>query len=389
MPDKQLLRLLGEDKRYIYRAVLWMLTGSLGSIGFTACLCYGLQLLLIDARTSLYLLPFALGAVCGAVRFLATIRAASVRDRLGRSVKKSLRAQLYAKLLRLGVRETKTVKLAGLTQLATEGIEQLDLYYSSYLPQFFYAMLSPLLLFGICVFINWRVAAVLLACVPLIPVSIVAVSRFAKRIFAKYWGKYTAMGDVFLDSVQGLKELKLFRADARRQAYMNENAEEFRKITMKVLVMQLASVTVMDLVAFGGAGIGAALAVSGTQNGGGIAAALFLVLVAAEFFLPLRAFGSAFHVAMNGVSAGRMMLTLLEEPEPAWGAVQPCGGRLELEDVHFSYAPGRETLHGVSVVFPERGMTAIVGESGCGKTTAAKLLTGALRPGSFILKTSI
>ena len=382
MPDKQLLRLLGEDKRYIYRAVAWMLTGSLCSIGFTACLCYGLHLLLTDAKASFYPLPFVLGAVCGAVRFLATTRAAAVRDRLGRSVKKSLRTQLYAKLLRLGVRETKTVKMAGLTQLATEGIEQLDLYYSSYLPQFFYAMLSPLLLFGICVFINWRVAAVLLACVPLIPVSIVAVSRFAKRIFAKYWGKYTAMGDVFLDSVQGLKELKLFRADARRQAYMNENAEEFRKITMKVLVMQLASVTIMDLVAFGGAGIGAALAVAGTQNGGGIAAALFLVLVAAEFFLPLRAFGSAFHVAMNGVSAGRMMLTLLEEPEPAWGEAQPCGGRLELEDVHFSYAPGRETLHGVSAVFPERGMTAIVGESGCGKTTAAKLLTGALRPGS-------
>ena len=382
MPDKQLLRLLGEDKRYIYRAVAWMLTGSLGSIGFTACLCYGLHLLLTDAKASFYLLPFALGAVCGAVRFLATIRAAAVRDRLGRSVKKSLRTQLYAKLLRLGVRETKTVKMAGLTQLATEGIEQLDLYYSAYLPQFFYAMLSPLLLFGICVFLNWRVAAVLLACVPLIPVSIVAVSRFAKRIFAKYWGQYTAMGDVFLDSVQGLKELKLFRADARRQAYMNENAEEFRKITMKVLVMQLASVTIMDLVAFGGAGIGAALAVSGTQNGGGIAAALFLVLVAAEFFLPLRAFGSAFHVAMNGVSAGRLMLALLEEPEPAWGEGQPCGGRLELEDVHFSYEQGRETLHGVSAVFPERGMTAIVGESGCGKTTVAKLLTGALRPDS-------
>ena len=131
MPDKQLLRLLGEDKRYIYRAAAWMLTGSLCSIGFTACLCYGLHLLLIDARTSFYPLPFILGAVCGAAR-----------DRLGRSVKKSLRAQLYAKLLRLGVRETKTVKPAGLTQLATEGIEQLDLYYSSYLPQFFCAMLS-------------------------------------------------------------------------------------------------------------------------------------------------------------------------------------------------------------------------------------------------------
>ena len=142
MPDKQLLRLLGEDKRYIYRAVAWMLTGSLGSIGFTVCLCYGLHLLLTDAKASFYLLPFALGSVCAAVRFLATIRAAAVRDRLGRSVKKSLRTQLYAKLLRLGVRETKTVKMAGLTQLATEGIEQLDLYYSSYLPQFFCATLS-------------------------------------------------------------------------------------------------------------------------------------------------------------------------------------------------------------------------------------------------------
>ena len=347
MPDKQLLRLLGEDIRYIYRAVAWMLTGSLGSIGFTACLCYGLHLLLTDAKASFYPLPFVLGVVCAAVRFLATIRAAVVRDRLGRSVKKSLRTQLYAKLLRLGVRETKTVKMAGLTQLATEGIEQLDLYYSSYLPQFFYAMLSPLLLFGICVFINWRVAAVLLACVPLIPVSIVAVSRFAKRIFAKYWGKYTAMGDVFLDSVQGLKELKLFRADARRQAYMNENAEEFRKITMKVLVMQLASVTIMDLVAFGGAGIGAALAVSGTQNGGGIAAA-----------------------------------PLLGDPGPGGGKEQPGGGGGGWEDVHFSWARGGEALHGVSAVVPGRGMTAIVGESGCGKTTVAKLLTGALRPGS-------
>ena len=142
MPDQQLLRLLGEDKRCIYRAVAWMLTGSLSSIGFTVCLCYGLQLLLADARVSFYLLPFALGAVYAAVRFLATIRAAAVRDRLGCSVKKRLRAQLYAKLLRLGVRETKTVKPAGLTQLATEGIEQLDLYYSAYLPQFFCATLS-------------------------------------------------------------------------------------------------------------------------------------------------------------------------------------------------------------------------------------------------------
>ena len=220
MPDKQLLRLLGEDKRYIYRAVLWMLTGSLCSIGFTACLCYGLQLLLIGARRPSTCFLSVWERYVRRCAFFATTRAAAVRDRLGRSVKKSLRAQLYAKLLRLGVRETKTVKMAGLTQLATEGIEQLDLYYSSYLPQFFlrHALAA---------------AAVRHLCLP-----------------------------------------------------------------------QLA------------------------RGGGGSS-------------LPLRAFGSAFHVAMNGISAGRMMLTLLEEPEPAWGKAQPCGGRLELEDVHFSYAPGR------------------------------------------------
>ena len=253
MPDKQLLRLLGEDKRYIYRAVAWMLTGSLGSIGFTACLCYGLQLLLTDARASFYPLPFALGAVCAAGRFLATIRAAAVRDRLGRSVKKSLRAQLYAKLLRLGVRETKTVKMAGLTQLATEGIEQLDLYYSSYLPQFFYAMLAPLTLFIALAPVSLRAAVILMICVPLIPVSIVAVQKFAKKLLGKYWGQYAALGDSFLENLQGLTTLKIYQADEARHAAMNREAEHFRKVTMKVLTMQLNSIIVMDVIAYGGA----------------------------------------------------------------------------------------------------------------------------------------
>lgn len=187
-------------------------------------------------------------------------------------------------------------------------------------------MLAPLILFCATVWIDWPVAAALLLCVPLIPVSIVAVSRYAKRIFAKYWGKYTSMGDAFLDSVQGLKELKLFQADQAQHARMNQTSEEFRRITMKVLVMQLASTTIMDLVAYGGAGVGIALAISGVVSRGlSPFAALFLILVAVEFFLPLRAFGSAFHVAMNGVSAGNKILSLLEQQNPLWGD-QP-GGR--------------------------------------------------------------
>ena len=261
MPDKQLFAPVGRGQT-IYLPRRFVDAHRL----FVQHLLYGLPVLWASAalcRCQGVLLPasFRFGSgMCGGALF-ATTRAAAVRDRLGRSVKK--------KPAGTAVRKAPASWRAGDENREDGGADPTghgghraagSVLFLLPAAVFFYAMLSPLLLFGICVFLNWRVAA--------------------------------------------------------------------------------------------------------------------------EFFLPLRAFGSAFHVAMNGISAGRMMLTLLEEPEPTWGKAQPCGGRLELEDVHFSYAPGRETLHGVSAVFPERGMTAIVGESGCGKTTVAKLLTGALRPGS-------
>ena len=247
-------------------------------------------------------------------------------------------------------------------------------------------MIAPILLFCICVGIDWRTSLVLLACVPLIPVSIVAVSKYAKKIFAKYWGKYTSMGDAFLDSVQGLKELKFFKADGARHKKMNASAEEFRKITMKVLVMQLASTTIMDLVAYGGAGAGIALSVVGLMNGWlAPAAALFLILVAVEFFLPLRSLGSAFHVAMNGASAGRKIISLLNLPDPVWGKEEVTGTQLKLENVTFSYDGKRDVLKDVTMTFPEKGMTAIVGESGCGKSTVVNMLIGAYRPKAGIV----
>ena len=315
------------------------------------------------------------------VRYVASRCTGSLKDMLGRKVKKDLRERTYDKILKLGVRSTDGMSMAGLTQVSMEGIEQLDLYYSTYLPQFFFSMIAPILLFCICVGIDWRTSLVLLACVPLIPVSIVAVSKYAKKIFAKYWGKYTSMGDAFLDSVQGLKELKIFKADGARHKKMNASAEEFRKITMKVLVMQLASTTIMDLVAYGGAGVGIALSIVGLMNGWlAPAAALFLVLVAVEFFLPLRSLGSAFHVAMNGASAGRKIISLLNLPDPVWGKEEVTGTQLQLDGVTFSYDGKRDVLKDVSMTFPEKGMTAIVGESGCGKSTVVNLLIGAYRP---------
>ena len=381
MIDKELLQLLGSNRKYIFYTVGFMVLGLFANLAITAGICRALWLLTTGSDGSAYLLPLICTAAAIALRYAAGCLAGDLKDLLGRKVKKDLRQRTYNKIVRLGVRSTDGLSIAGLTQVALEGIEQLDLYYSSYIPQFFYAMLAPVILFCVTVWIDWRVASVLLACVPLIPVSIVAVSKYAKKIFAKYWGKYTSMGDSFLDSVQGLKELKIFRADGARHEKMNENAEEFRKITMKVLVMQLASTTIMDLVAYGGAGLGIALAVLGAAEGRILPVhALFLILVAVDFFLPLRAFGAAFHVAMNGASAGRKILSLLAQPEPVWGTEMPDGTALRLENVSFSYDASRDVLRHVSMDFPARGMTAIVGESGCGKSTVVNLLCGAVRP---------
>ena len=381
MIDKELFKLIGKNKKYIFVAVALQVLGLIANVGITASICWAIYLVITKAELLMYLYP-AIGAVVGIiVRYTMTRLTGDIKDVLGRKVKKDLRERTYNKIVKLGVKSTDGMSMAGLTQVSMEGVEQLDLYYSSYLPQFFFAMLAPIILFIICVWIDWRTALVLLACVPLIPVSIIAVSKYAKKIFAKYWGKYTSMGDKFLDSVQGLKELKIFKADEAQHGKMNESAEEFRKITMKVLVMQLASTTIMDLVAYGGAGAGIALAICGAAFWGlSPIYALFLALVAVEFFLPLRAFGSAFHVAMNGASAGKKIISLLNTPDPVWGTEEVCGRAISLDNVTFSYDGKRDVLKGINMTFPEKGMTAIVGESGCGKSTVVNMLVGALRP---------
>ena len=380
MIDKDLLSLLGGNRKYIAYSVIAMIFGLFANTAVTACICYAIGLAADGAAASSYVAPALIAALCIALRFCITKATNEFKNALGAHVKKDLRHRAYDKMLRLGVRSSDSATMAGMTQVGVEGIEQLDLYYSTYLPQFFYSMIAPFILFAICAPIDWRTAVMLIVCVPLIPISIVAVSKYAKRIFAKYWGKYTSMGDVFLDSVQGLKELKIFKADARKHEQINASAEDFRKITMKVLVMQLASTTIMDLVAYGGAGAGIAIAVSGVMNGADPIKALFLVLIAVEFFLPLRSLGSAFHVAMNGASAGRKILEILQAKEPEWGDGDIDDTTAQLRGVTFSYDGKRDVLKDVTMSFPRVGMTAIVGESGCGKSTVVNLLSGAYRP---------
>lgn len=379
MIDKELFRLIGNNKKYIFITVALMVLGMLANISITASICGALYILWAGGETITFLYPLLVAAVALLVRYFTTKWTGDMKDMIGRKVKKQLRQKTYHKIVSLGEHSADGMSMAGLTQVSVEGIEQLDLYYSSYLPQFFFSMISPLILFAICVAINWKVAVVLLACVPLIPISIVMVSKYAKKIFAKYWGKYTSMGDIFLDSVQGLKELKIYRADEKQQEHIRESAEEFRVITMKVLVMQLASITIMDLVAFGGAGVGIAFAIHGAINGANPMLALFLVLVAVDFFLPLRALGSAFHVAMNGASAGKKIMTLLNLPDPVWGDEKVENTHISIDQVTFSYDEKRDVLKNVSISFAARGFHAIVGKSGCGKSTIVGLITGANR----------
>lgn len=385
MIDKKLLALLGGNKKYIFYTVGLMIVGLFANLAITASICYAIQYAAEYASSGSnaqgFILPAVIVIIAMAIRYITSHSIGDLKDTLGRNVKKNLRQRIYDKIIKLGVRTTDNMSMAGLTQLSMEGVEQLDLYYSAYIPQFFYAMIAPIILFVVTVRINWAVALVLLACVPLIPMSIIAVSRYAKKIFAKYWGKYTSMGDSFLDSVQGLKELKIFQADAAQNIKMNETSEEFRKITMKVLVMQLASTTIMDMVAYGGAGLGIALTIHAVVNGTLSAyAALFLILVAVDFFLPLRAFGSAFHIAMNGASAGNKILSLLAQSDPVWGNETVDSTKIAIKDVTFSYDGTRDVLKHVSMSFGSTGLYAIVGESGSGKSTVVNLLLGAYHP---------
>lgn len=385
MIDKKLLALLGGNKKYIFYTVGLMIVGLFANLAITASICYAIQYAAEYASSGSnaqgFILPTVIVIIAMAIRYITSRSIGDLKDTLGRNVKKNLRQRIYDKIIKLGVRTTDNMSMAGLTQLSMEGVEQLDLYYSAYIPQFFYAMIAPIILFVVTVRINWAVALALLACVPLIPMSIIAVSRYAKKIFAKYWGKYTSMGDSFLDSVQGLKELKIFQADAAQNIKMNETSEEFRKITMKVLVMQLASTTIMDMVAYGGAGLGIALTIHAVVNGALSAyAALFLILVAVDFFLPLRAFGSAFHIAMNGASAGNKILSLLAQPDPVWGNEIVDSTKIAMKDVTFSYDGTRDVLQHVSMSFGSTRMHAIVGESGSGKSTVVNLLLGAYHP---------
>lgn len=326
------------------------------------------------------LLPYLAGiAVVMLVRYLCGYASSQTSFYASSEVKKVLRKKMYKKLTRMGASYSEKVSTSEVIQVFVEGVDQLELYFGKYLPQFFFAMLAPITLFAVLVFVSWKASVVLLICVPLIPLSIVAVQKIAKRLLSKYWGVYTNLGDTFLENIQGLTTLKVYQADERKNVEMNEKAEEFRRITMKVLTMQLNSVSVMDIVAYAGSAVGVVIAIVQVKNGTiTLPQAFLIIMLAADFFLPLRLLGSFFHVAMNGMAASDKLFKLLDTKEDEHGAEIPenLDGDIEIKDLTFSYDGEKIVLNDISATFKKHELISIVGESGCGKSTLASLLCG-------------
>lgn len=381
MIDKRLIGTVPESRKYIAANVALQWCGLVANVAMMMSVASLLaSLLTAPAATARLLTTAAVAAAAVLIRWLCTTGAARMSDLSSRAVKKTLRTQIYEKLLRLGASYSEQVSTAEVVQVAVEGVDQLETYFGAYLPQFFYAMLAPLTLFAVLCFVNVPAAIVLLVCVPLIPVAIAAVQTWAKKLLSRYWGQYTKLGDTFLENLQGLTTLKIYQADGLRNDVMNEEAEKFRKITMKVLTMQLNSVTIMDVIAYGGAALGVILAATQYRAGHvALSGALLIILLSADFFIPMRQLGSFFHIAMNGMAASEKIFRLLDLPEPP-ARTQACpDGDIVCRGLHFSYTPEREILHGLDLAFPAGSFTSIVGASGCGKSTIASILMGRSR----------
>lgn len=383
MIKTRLVRLLSHAKKYIFYNVLWQWLALLLQVGviFTITDFIG------DAFAGTFRnemikkgVLFLLLALIG--RFFCDKMASKASSQASVDVKRILRERIYEKLLKLGVSYQDVISTSEIVQMSGEGVEQLEIYFGKYLPQLFYSLLAPITLFLILCQISVKASVILLICVPLIPLSIVAVQKLAGRLFKKYWGYYSNLGDIFLENLQGLTTLKIYQAEKEKENEMDEAAQKFRKITMKVLTMQLNSTSVMDIVAYGGAAVGMAVA-AGEYFAGHItlSSTLMIVLLASEFFIPLRLLGSFFHIAMNGMAASDKIFQFLDIEEPEKGTLEfpkeaSKNVSVSFNDVGFAYVEERQILSGIQLLIPAGAFISLVGESGCGKSTIAGIISG-------------
>ena len=395
MFHKRLLKEFNENMKYVIGMVATQWVSLLANVGMMLVMATFVQELVAAGTMSggnaggeiavehmqLLLIVFVVAFV---IRMVATSINTKQSFAASENVKRGLREKVYKKLMELGPSYRDTVTTAEAVQISTEGVDQLEIYFGKYVPQFFYSLLAPVTLFVIVGTMSMKVAVVLLLCVPLIPVSIIAVQKFAKKLLAKYWGSYTGLGDTFLENLQGLTTLKIYQADERYAKKMDEEAENFRKITMRVLIMQLNSISIMDMVAYGGAAVGIILSILELQVGNiTLSECFFITMISAEFFLPLRLLGSFFHIAMNGNAAADKIFRLLDAPVREAGIVSKIPTEeIVFENVNFGYTPEKQILKNVSFAIPAHSFVAMVGESGCGKSTIASLIMGDNRPDS-------
>lgn len=379
MIKTRLVRLLSHAKKYIVYTILWQWAALLSQVLAVFSIADLLERVADQTLTAAVIQKTA-------VILLLVVAARFLCERMGArssylacvDVKRILREKLYEKMLKLGASYSEQVSSSEVVQVSTEGVEQLETYFGKYLPQLFYSLIALMTLFMILCRVSLKASVILLVCVPLIPISIVVVQKIAKKLLNKYWSIYTGLGDSFLENLQGLTTLKIYQADQQKADEMDMESQNFRKITMKVLTMQLNSTSVMDIIAYGGAAVGMAAAVTEFFKGSiSLSGTLCIVLLASEFFLPLRLLGSFFHIAMNGMAASDKIFKILDLPEPTTGEKKLPDSPLDisLKDVHFSYEQEREILKGVNLDLPAGSFVSLVGESGCGKSTIAGLLS--------------
>lgn len=377
MINKRLVRLLSDGKKYIYGNIFFQWVNLIANIvaiflisDFISDSYYGK---VTDAKLIRLIIILAIAVLA---RVICNIASNKMSYLSSKKVKQVLRHKIMEKMLTLGSSYNEKVRTSEVVQVSVEGVEQIETYFGLYLPQLFYSLLAPLTLFAVIVFMSFTPAIVLLLCVPLIPISIAAVQTFAKKLLAKYWGKYTGLGDTFLENLQGLTTLKIYQADEYKNKKMNEEAEEFRKITMKVLTMQLNSITIMDIVAYGGAALGIILTVKQFVAGNiRLDQAIAIILLSADFFIPMRQLGSFFHIAMNGMAAIDKIFKILDLEVPEEKTmILPEKGSIKVENLSFAYDESHNVLNDISIELLEQGMVSLVGASGSGKSTMASLL---------------
>lgn len=380
MIKTRLIKLLSHAKKYIAFQVIWKWLSLLCQVVMIYAATWLLENALFGEITKEQILCRGVTVFIALVlRFFCDRQASYASYKASVDVKGILREKIYGKLLKLGASYRESVATSEVVQMAAEGVEQLETYFGKYLSQLFYSLLAPITLFAILSFVNIKASLVLLLCVPLIPISIVAVQKLAKKLLNKYWGIYTELGDSFLENLQGLTTLKIYQADKDKAVEMDEESQRFRRITMKVLTMQLNSTSVMDIIAYGGAAVGMIVTLSEFARGNvGLGGALMMILLASEFFIPLRLLGSFFHIAMNGMAASDKIFALLDLPETEEKGIQleDTDTSIKLEGVQFSYEKDRDILKDISMEFSPGTLTSLVGTSGCGKSTIAGILMG-------------